>query len=131
MKKDELNSVIENHKKWLKGEGGYRADLSGANLSGADLSCADLRDADLNYCAGNRRQIKSLFISEKWAITYTAEYLQIGCQRHKIEDWWSFDEGTIKKMDDEALYFWREMKEFIRSTIEKFPAEKTGKEGAE
>ena len=65
--KEELNKILEDHKLWLKGKGGRRAnlnnadlrdadliganligaDLRGADLRGADLRCADLRDADL------------------------------------------------------------------------------------
>ena len=49
MKQQELNKVLELHKKWLMNEdGGVCADLSGANLRGADLSSADLRGADLS-----------------------------------------------------------------------------------
>ena len=64
--KEELDKIIDNHKKWLQsdGEEGERADLSYANLryadlryanlryadlSSADLSSADLRYADLSY----------------------------------------------------------------------------------
>ena len=44
---------MDEHLLWLNGEGGSRADLSGANLrdadlSGADLSFANLRGADLS-----------------------------------------------------------------------------------
>lgn len=54
MNQEELQTILERHKKWLRDEeGGERADLhyadlSGANLSGADLSDADLSDADLH-----------------------------------------------------------------------------------
>ena len=64
---EQLNEILENHKKWLYNEGGERADLhdtdlkefilkgvdlrkanlNGANLSKANLEEADLRDADL------------------------------------------------------------------------------------
>ena len=53
MTKEELDKVLESHKKWLDGDcGGKRADLLGANLRcadlrGANLSGANLRDADL------------------------------------------------------------------------------------
>ena len=48
MTKEELDKVLESHKKWLDGDcGGKRADLSGADLSGADLRGANLRGADL------------------------------------------------------------------------------------
>ena len=48
MKQEELNSIVELHRKWLYNEeGGKRADLSFENLRGADLCGANLRDADL------------------------------------------------------------------------------------
>ena len=58
MKIEQLNEVLEKHRKWINGEGdGERADLygadlygaylRGANLSGADLYGANLRSANL------------------------------------------------------------------------------------
>lgn len=49
MTQEELNGVLELHKKWLNDEkGGVRADLSGANLEHTDLYHADLRLANLS-----------------------------------------------------------------------------------
>ena len=49
MKQEELNSILELHRKWLYDEeGGKRADLYGANLYGADLRGANLYGADLS-----------------------------------------------------------------------------------
>jgi hypothetical protein len=113
----------------LRGANLRGADLYGADLRGADLYEADLRGADLWGCAGERNHIRSLFVSGVYAITYTAEVLQIGCQRYPIADWWGFDDHKILEMDGKkALTFWREMKDFIRMTIEKFPATPTGAE---
>ena len=51
MNKEELQKILENHKKWLLGgTGGVRANLRYADLSGADLRYADLSDADMR-CA--------------------------------------------------------------------------------
>ena len=48
MKQEELQEILDAHKKWIKGEdGGVRANLSDADLSDADLEGADLRGADL------------------------------------------------------------------------------------
>jgi hypothetical protein len=57
MTQDEIKKVLDEHRKWRLGEGGARANLSGANLrdanlrdanlSGAYLSGANLRDANL------------------------------------------------------------------------------------
>ena len=44
---DNLEKILEEHKKWLSGDGGIRAYLSGAYLSGAYLRGADLTEADL------------------------------------------------------------------------------------
>ena len=50
MKQEELQEILDAHKKWINGEeGGARADLSGADLSDANLSDADLRSANLDY----------------------------------------------------------------------------------
>jgi hypothetical protein len=47
MTKEEIAAVLADHLKWLRDEGGQRADLSGADLSCANLSRANLSDADL------------------------------------------------------------------------------------
>ena len=52
MTKEELNNILELHKKYLVNDGGKRADLRGtdlreADLHKADLSCANLCDANL------------------------------------------------------------------------------------
>ena len=49
----DIKKILSEHSKWIKGKGGERAslsgaDLRGANLRGADLSVADLRRADLS-----------------------------------------------------------------------------------
>ena len=48
MTAEKLAEILENHKKWLANDGGFRANLSGADLSGANLSEADLRWANLS-----------------------------------------------------------------------------------
>ena len=53
MKKEELQKVLEDHKKWLSHGDGKKAALSGADLRYADLRCANLRNADLR-CADLR-----------------------------------------------------------------------------
>ena len=58
MTQEELNVILENHKKWLQRIGGERANLSGANLCGADLRGANLRGAYLrgaNLCGAYLR----------------------------------------------------------------------------
>lgn len=48
MKRQELETILINHIKWINNEkGGGRANLRGADLWGADLRRADLGGADL------------------------------------------------------------------------------------
>ncbi|MCZ34846.1 hypothetical protein DXP80_02615 [Listeria monocytogenes] len=64
MNQEELDIILENHGKWLRNEGGDRADLSNADLKntnlrfanlrlaylrGADLSNVNLSNANLNW----------------------------------------------------------------------------------
>ncbi|EPR7326955.1 pentapeptide repeat-containing protein [Listeria innocua] len=49
MKQEELDIILEKHGKWLRDEGGERADLKGANLSNASLRHAFLRHAFLRH----------------------------------------------------------------------------------
>ena len=39
--RNELNEILEEHKKWLHRNGGKQADLSGADLSGANYGFGD------------------------------------------------------------------------------------------
>ena len=113
----------------LRGANLVDANLRCANLVDANLWGANLRGANLWWCSGNKSEIKSLWFSDVYPITYTFEYLQIGCERHKISDWWSFDDRRIAEMDGKtALKFWKENKELIKQIIETNPAKATGKE---
>ena len=50
MTKQELQELLDKHKKWLNDEdGGKKANLRYANLRYADLKGADLKGADLRY----------------------------------------------------------------------------------
>ena len=99
------------------------ADLRYADLSSANLSSANLCSADLCYAIGEMRFIKSLQC-EKYLITYTYNFLNIGCQSHTIETWKIFDDERIKNMDNNALEWWTKWKPIIMQIIEMSPAEK-------
>jgi hypothetical protein len=47
MNQDELDVILDSHKRWLENDGGKRAVLPAENLSGANLRQVDLRRADL------------------------------------------------------------------------------------
>lgn len=48
LNEQELNQVLKEHEKWLKGEGGACANLDGVDLSGVDLSDENLAKANLS-----------------------------------------------------------------------------------
>ena len=140
MKKEELKEILRLHQLWVVGaEGGERADLrdanlTGANLTGADLTSAyltsaDLWDANLMDAHGNMREIKSIQC-DMWQVVYTAEVMQIGCQRHSITDWWAFDDARIERMHSAALEWWRRWKPLLMAIIAASPAVPTGHEAA-
>jgi hypothetical protein len=86
-----------------------RTDL-GASLNGADLTSADLTGASLNGarldCVGNMREIFTLQL-DTWRIGFTKTTLQIGCQRHSIDEWRSFTDIEIAAMSLGALKWWK------------------------
>ena len=111
-----LSDILADHKKWINNEtGGIRADLSSA-----DLSSANLRNA-----IGNMGEVKSLHI-EKWSVTYTADVMQIGCQRHPIEMWRKSDPRWIDAMDTAATEWWVRFGPLILALIDASPAVTTG-----
>jgi len=98
----------------------YRADLYRANLYSADLFVANLED-----CTGNGEEIRTLICLPYWIVTYTSDFLQISCEGHLIDDWWRFDDQIIAQMDPKALDWWHEHKDWLRATIERYPATPT------
>ena len=104
----------------------YGANLTRANLTGANLTGANLYGANLTGASGNLNHLKSI-LCETYPVTYTSEAIQIGCQRHKIEEWWGFDDAQILKMDGEkALDWWRIWKPLLLQIIATSPAIATG-----
>ena len=100
----------------LRGADLYGANLRGADLYGADLCGADLRDADL-YGAdlyGEKLIVQPVFISGlRWEITISAEYLQIGCERHTHKEWAEFKRPRISAMDKGAYDWWKAHKDML------------------
>jgi len=119
MTQEELNKILENHKKWLNLEdGGIRANLRGADLryadfSGANLRYADFSGANLENAIGNNKEMKSLQLGKYNTTILVGIKIQIGCQNHTIPEWENFTDVEISKMDDGALEWWKEWKEVI------------------
>ena len=70
MEKAKLDEILANHKKWLEGNGGERADLRYADLSGANLdySCFPL------WCGGTDFKCDDKLILQLLAHISTLEY---------------------------------------------------------
>ena len=105
----ELAEVIEAHRLWMAGEGGSRADLSGANLSGAflggaflgyanlryaDLSGANLSYADLSYADLSGADLSGAFLDATRGLVW-ARSGPCGIGPREILGWWSTTEGLV------------------------------------
>jgi len=114
----------------LDGANLYGANLDGANLDGASLNRASLygaslNRANLNMANGVNDYVKCIQI-DTYPITYTADVLQIGCQRHGLTKWANFSDAEIRAMDGvKALAWWKKYSAWIFATIEFCPAKPT------
>ena len=89
------------------------------------LRRANLDSVNLDGASGNLNNLKSVFC-DTHPVTYTAEVMQIGCQCHKLEDWWSFDDARIIEMEGKtALKWWRTWKPILQQIIAASPANAT------
>ena len=100
------------------------AYLIGADLKGAYLSGADLKGANLSGTIGNNREIKSVQTCT-WSVTYTSDIMQIGCKIHPIDDWWTFTDADISRMEPRALKWWTIWKPILQQIIAAGPATPT------
>ena len=109
----------------LSGANLYGADLRNANLSNANLYGADLCGADL--CGANLRGAKNvpLIINGlHWIISISGlGVMRIGCQNHKVEEWASFNDDQISKMDSKALDFWEKNKSMLLAICDSYKHE--------
>jgi len=153
MNKEELQVVLELHKKWLNNEeGGKRANLRGASLScanlryadlryadlsganlryadlryadlpgadlrgadlrGADLSGADLRGAKIYNTIGDGVFIRSMQLP-KYIVNICDDWLQIGCQGHRVHEWAEFTDAEISEMEVGALEWWNGYRDLV------------------
>ena len=94
------------------------ANLRFANLRNADLRDADLRDANLEFTIGNSREIQTIQTST-YHINIFSDKIQIGCEVHKIKDWFDFSDYQIIEMDGkDALIWWRKWKPILKLIVE-------------
>jgi transcriptional regulator len=65
---------------------------------------------------------------ETWSVVYTSKIMSIGCQQHKICEWWKFTDEQISAMDNKALSWWKKWKPILQQIIEISPAVDRSKE---
>ncbi|TPU17896.1 pentapeptide repeat-containing protein [Acinetobacter baumannii] len=98
------------------------AIADGANLRGADLRGADLFGADL--FGANLRGAKAaplIVYGLRWNVIISGlGKMRIGCQEHSVEDWKSFDDARITRMDSEALEFWNQHKSMLLNMCDSY-----------
>ena len=104
----------------LKGSNLQAANLRYADLRGADLQAANLRDADLRDADLPTDVIR--IDGMLWEVTILHGHMRIGCQHHHVDEWESFTDDEISKMDDDAMKFWQANKQKL-ITIANFTKE--------
>lgn len=70
MTQKELNKILREHRKWLDGKGGEKADLHGLDLHGVNLSGARLHEVDLSGADLSGAELNGTDLHEadlKWA----------------------------------------------------------------
>ncbi|MEG2749519.1 MAG: pentapeptide repeat-containing protein, partial [Acinetobacter sp.] len=104
----------------LRGANLRGANLEGANLRGANLIDANLEDANLR--GANLRGAKNAPITIsglRWFVVINGlAEMQIGCQRHSVEEWKLFNDKQISSMSDGALEFWNKYKTMLLAVCE-------------
>lgn len=76
------------------------------------------------------RFIKSIQ-ADLWPVTYTDTHMQIGCQFHRLDEWWAFRDDEIREMDSRALEWWKVWKPILRQIIETSPCQACAEKAAE
>jgi hypothetical protein len=97
---------------YLRGADLYGANLRGANLTDADLRGADLRGAYLYGAIGDGSVIRSAQF-ETHHVVCCDDFIQIGCQGHRVHEWQSFTDHDINEMDHDALQWWGNYKNAV------------------
>ena len=126
MDASKLAEIIENHGKWLRGEGGERADLAGADLEVANLAVANLERANLsraNLASANLPESKHGCICRLdfgvWSVCVYHDRTQIGCKTRPNAKWleWEPDSPDLVAMHEDASQWWATHGEVIKSAI--------------
>lgn len=94
-----------------------RHALESAIADDANLYGADLRGANLYGAKAAPLIVHGL----RWNVIISGlGKMRIGCQEHSIEDWKSFDDARITRMDSEALDFWNQHKSMLLNMCDSY-----------
>lgn len=89
-----------------------RTQVAGVLLAGANLTDMVMKDVILDGERISRTPIQLLGLT--WPVYITPQYMRIGCQRHKHEEWAGFDDARIQQMDlRQAPAFWRKHRDVL------------------
>ena len=94
----------------LKGTNLKGTNLKGANLKGANLQWANLQGTNLRLANLQGADLPTDVIridGMRWDVTILHGHMCIGCQHHHVDEWESFTDDEISKMDGDALEFWQ------------------------
>ena len=75
MEREELEKILEEHKEWIDGKGGKRADLSGTDLRGANLSEANLDFSTLPLWCGSLK----MTVDKRIAAQIAYHFCRLAC----------------------------------------------------
>jgi len=109
-----------------------RANLDGANLDGANLAHANLDGANLDgaYLDGEiLTKAPISILNLVWPVLITEGFMRIGCQRHSHEEWKSFDDCAIQRMESRAIEFWAQWKLPLFAMCDNHAANKESQNG--
>lgn len=85
------------------------ASKRGAHLRWADLRGAKIKDGYRIY------KIPLQVDTARYSVLIFDSHMQIGCEFHKLVDWWAFDDRRIIKMDGKtALEWWVKWKPLLQ-----------------
>ncbi len=96
----------------LRGSNLSDCDLRGSNLRGSNLRYSNLRGSNLRDC-DLRYSNLIILQTDIWTCYIQLEHIRIGCQYHRVDQWLSFSDEDISKMDSRALDWWSKWKALI------------------
>ena len=67
----------------------------------------------------NNKDFYNICCNETYNITLTTNFIKIGCQFHKKEEWFNFTDREIEAMDGlKAIHFWKKWKPILMAICE-------------